>query len=196
MNIGYMGQSKHSAAVAVKTRFCNNSLQICYNGQMMRLLLKIHNRLPKPVRKGLFQALSLSRRAMTLGVRIFATNAQGQVLLVRHTYISGWHLPGGCVERGETSQETAKKELFEETGLNPTSPMILLHIYKNPSHSRYDHVALFKCMVEPSGHVFLPNEEIAEIGFFNPTQLPDDTTPSTKNRVLEVTKENFENEIW
>jgi hypothetical protein len=26
--------------------------------------------------------------------------------------------------------------------------------------------------------------------------LPDDTTPSTKNRVLEVTEENFENEIW
>ncbi|MEM9842987.1 MAG: NUDIX domain-containing protein, partial [Pseudomonadota bacterium] len=37
---------------------------------------------------------------MTLGVRAIVENAEGQVLLVRHTYTPGLYLPGGGVERG------------------------------------------------------------------------------------------------
>jgi ADP-ribose pyrophosphatase YjhB (NUDIX family) len=38
---------------------------------------------------------------MTLGVRGVATDGEGRVLLVKHTYvIAGWWLPGGGVEQG------------------------------------------------------------------------------------------------
>ena len=163
---------------------------------MKRLLLEIHKHLPKPLRKWLFQLFSLSQRAMTLGVRIYATNGDGQVLLVKHTYVSGWHLPGGCVERGETVQETATKELLEETGLEAASTMELIHIYKNPSHSKYDHVALFKCIVKVSSREFSSNDEISEIGFFNPNDLPIGITKSTRNRIAELKQETIETEIW
>ena len=163
---------------------------------MIRLLLNIHRRLPKPLRKNLFHVLSLTTRAMTLGVRIHATNADGQLLLVRHTYTDGWHLPGGGVERGETLHQAAIKELREETGLKSDSVMKLFHVYKNTSHSNLDHVALFTCTLVPAVVEFIPNHEIAEIGFFDPTELPVETTNSTRNRITEVLNGIVETEIW
>ena len=38
-------------------------------------------------------------RGMTLGVRAACFNADGQIFLVRHTYVPGWYMPGGGVER-------------------------------------------------------------------------------------------------
>lgn len=47
-----------------------------------------------------------------------------KVLLVqlgkRYTYASYWSFPGGQVEPGESLQEAAKREVFEETGANVT----------------------------------------------------------------------------
>ena len=33
-------------------------------------------------------------RAMTLGVRAVVIDPQGRIFLVKHSYVSGWHLPG------------------------------------------------------------------------------------------------------
>ena len=52
-------------------------------------------------------------RGMTLGVRAVVLNDQAQVFLIRHTYVSGWHLPGGGVETGETALESLTRELRE-----------------------------------------------------------------------------------
>ena len=53
-------------------------------------------------RNRLFHVYFRLARPMTLGVRAAVLDAQDSVLLVRHSYTPGWHMPGGGVEPGET----------------------------------------------------------------------------------------------
>lgn len=40
-----------------------------------------------------------------------------KLLLIKNTYSRNWTLPGGQAEKGETEEQTARREAFEETGL-------------------------------------------------------------------------------
>ena len=44
-------------------------------------------------------------------------DSQGRILLQRRSDYGNWGLPGGAMEPGETIEETMKREIFEETGL-------------------------------------------------------------------------------
>ena len=43
------------------------------------------------------------RLGLTLGVRAVVRAPNGDFLLVRHTYTTGWHFPGGGVEIGQAA---------------------------------------------------------------------------------------------
>ena len=43
------------------------------------------------------------QRGMTLGVRAACFDNEGRVFLVKHSYVPGWHMPGGGMERWETN---------------------------------------------------------------------------------------------
>ena len=125
------------------------------------------------------------QRPMTLGVRGLVIDAENRVLLVRHTYVPGFYLPGGGVERGETLAEALARELSEEAGVLIANAPILQGVYLNRRISPRDHVALF-LVREFSRDSRPPDHEIAEAGFFPRDALPAGTTPATRARLAEV----------
>jgi len=49
---------------------------------------------------------------------VIIEDARGKILLQQRSYPRGrWGLPGGIMELGESAEETARREVLEETGL-------------------------------------------------------------------------------
>lgn len=126
-------------------------------------------------------------RPMTLGVRVAVFDGEGRVMLVRHSYMPGWYLPGGGIERGETAIVAAVKEVREEAGLAiDPADLRLASIHANFVNFPGDHVLLYAChRFTPSDHVPNPRE-IAEWGFHPVNALPDGTSPGTRTRLREL----------
>lgn len=125
-------------------------------------------------------------RGATLGVRALVFDDAGRVFLVRHGYVSGWHLPGGGVEVGETCLEALTREVREEGNIELTGAPALHGIFFNRRVSRRDHVAVYIVRDFHQQELPRPNREIAECGFFDPAALPLETTRGTQLRIAEA----------
>jgi 8-oxo-dGTP pyrophosphatase MutT (NUDIX family) len=136
------------------------------------------------------------QRGLTVGVRAVVVNESGQVFLVRHSYVSGWHLPGGGVETGETVHEALARELLEEGGITPLAPPALHGVFFNSSASNRDHVAVFVVRDFRQEGGPLHPREITGHGFFAPDALPEDTTRGTRARLAEVLRGALKTERW
>ncbi len=125
-------------------------------------------------------------RPMTLGVRAVVIDRNGQVFLVKHSYVAGWHLPGGGVEAGETLRVSLARELAEEGGITALSEPALHGVFFNARVSRRDHVAVYVIRdFRQQGGPHNPRE-IIDCGFFARDALPADTTRGTRVRIAEV----------
>ncbi len=133
-----------------------------------------------------FLILSRFTRGMTLGVRGMVIDHENRIFLVRHSYVRGWHMPGGGVEVGETLLEALAKELREEGNIVFTQEPRLIGIYLNRVASKRDHVAVYLLrdfeQTAPRG----PDREIVETGFFPLDALPTETTQATRRRIAEA----------
>jgi len=135
-------------------------------------------------------------RGLTIGVRGLVFDAQGRVFLVKHSYVTGWHLPGGGVEHGETLVVALTRELREEGNIELIGPPELYGIYWNRRVAWRDHVALYVVRSFRQTAPPQPNSEIVAHGFFAPDALPEGTTVSTRARITEVLGGRDAAEIW
>jgi 8-oxo-dGTP pyrophosphatase MutT (NUDIX family) len=113
-------------------------------------------------------------------------DADERVFLVRHTYVSGWYLPGGGVDLGETMEQAMRRELKEEGEIDLTGEAALHGIFLNSHVSRRDHVAVYVVRQFSQQRLPEPNKEIIECGFFAASALPEGTTRGTRLRIEEV----------
>ncbi|MBR0932593.1 NUDIX domain-containing protein [Bradyrhizobium jicamae] len=125
-------------------------------------------------------------RGMTLGVRAVVLDADNRVFLVKHSYVRGWYLPGGGVEVGESFLDSLRRELVEEGRIEMVGEPVLHGIFFNRHVSPRDHVAVYVVRHFRQDRLPEPNREIVACGFFDPSALPDDTTPGTRLRIAEV----------
>jgi 8-oxo-dGTP pyrophosphatase MutT (NUDIX family) len=124
-------------------------------------------------------------RHMTLGVRAVLLR-DGQVLLIRHTYVPGWQFPGGGVEPGETAEASMAREVAEEACYEVIGPSQLFGLYFNRANSDRDHVSVYVCRNFSPIKTFVPTNEIAAAQWFDLDDLPADVTPATRRRLDEI----------
>ena len=152
--------------------------RVCYSHTMLpRYLFRILSRVA-------IQPYFRLTRGQTLGVRGVVIDESGRFLLVRHTYVPGWMLPGGGVDKGESLEDAVVRELREETGVLADGRPRLISVHTNFKHFKGDHVAVF--VIESWVREETSSPEIAETGFFSPEDLPEGTTIATRTRIAEI----------
>jgi 8-oxo-dGTP pyrophosphatase MutT (NUDIX family) len=154
----------------------------------------MRNAIEQAMRRGMHVYWRFAR-GLTLGVRAIVIDESRRIFLVQHTYVRGWHLPGGGVETGETLPEALARELAEEGNIVMTAPPRLHGLFFNRRVSRRDHVAVF-IVREFTQKPPQPNREIVAHGFFLLTALPDDVSRATRARLAEVFDGAAVSELW
>ena len=98
----------------------------------------------------------------------------GRVLLIKENYDRRrWGFPGGAVEQGETPEQAAVRETWEETGLHVRVDA-LVGTYSLADNSLAMH--LFRCSIVAGEPAVPETGEIAEVGWWPVDQLPQPQT--------------------
>jgi 8-oxo-dGTP pyrophosphatase MutT (NUDIX family) len=139
-----------------------------------------------PLLQRAMHAWFLASRGLTLGVRGAVIDPHNRVLLVRHTYVAGWQMPGGGVEIGEDAVTALARELSEEGEVALSAPPRLHGIYFNGHVSRRDHVLVYLVRDFTVLRPKRPDREIAEAAFFPLDALPKEVTRGTRDRLDEI----------
>ncbi|MDU1846927.1 MAG: NUDIX hydrolase [Niallia nealsonii] len=100
-----------------------------------------------------------------------------------------WGLPGGLMEIGESTEETAKREVFEETGLQVTN-LQLLSVYSGKDYfavaangDPFYTVTTTYCTSEYEGKLENNHEESFSLQFFPLHNLPEKMVGSHRRMI-------------
>ena len=132
------------------------------------------------------QVFKVGRVALGAAAAIF--DDDGRILLVRHSYGRlNWELPGGVAERGESPEQTAVREVAEETGLTVV-PERVTGIYFEPSHGLGPalHFVL-RCRREPTAaEPRVASDEIIDLSWVEASTLPRPISDFTVRRITDA----------
>lgn len=126
---------------------------------------------------------------LTAGVGLLVFNEKNEVLMQLRTDYNAWGFIGGSMELGESFEETAKRELKEETNLELDEGILLgvlsgkdtYRVYPNGDRL-YDITAVFK-VKKYHGELKVNDGESKELGWFDLNNLPDNLSVSTKKHL-------------
>lgn len=123
-------------------------------------------------------------KSKTRGARALIIN-DGKVLLIKHTYLPEWYLPGGGIKREESFEEGLRREIKEELRLD-IKKFTLFGIYKNTKEGKIDTEKIFLVKEKVNVEKLNPDSrEARELKFFNLDKLPQNTSPGTLRRINE-----------
>ena len=119
-----------------------------------------------------------------LGVTGVVLDSGGRVLLVRHSYMPGWQLPGGGVDRNEPPRSAVLRELREEVGLTG-GEAAFFGLYTRAAGWATNVIALYR--ITGAEVAFRPSLELREICWADPHQPPPGCSAATLRRLAELT---------
>jgi 8-oxo-dGTP pyrophosphatase MutT (NUDIX family) len=126
------------------------------------------------------RALVGHRPLILVGAIVIVVDEQGRLLLQQRKHPAGsWAIPGGLMELGESVQETARRELYEETTLAADN-LQLINVYSGPDNyiiapngdEFYTVTSAFYSQ-DVTGVLTVDKEESLDFGYFSPHQLPE-----------------------
>jgi 8-oxo-dGTP pyrophosphatase MutT (NUDIX family) len=136
-------------------------------------------------------AFQTSRRAFwyftrpdVRGVQAIPLTPGGRVILVKHRYARGWHLPGGGQKKKEDARTAVLRELCEEIGLEAHGEVRQLGSFTYRPDFRRAIITAF--VVKDISYRPGWSLEIEEVGEFDPFSLPSDTTAVARQRLAEL----------
>lgn len=124
-----------------------------------------------------------SRPLIMVGACVIVVNAQQQVLLQLRKDNGCWGLLGGSMELGETLEQVATREVYEESGLT-ANRLTLLSVYSGEKfYYQYPHgdevynvIAAYECK-DYTGRLQCDQEEATDLQFFTLSNLPKNISP-------------------
>ena len=116
------------------------------------------------------------RPAVTVDLAIISREPSRRVLLIRRKnepYRGCWALPGGFIEMKETLEESARRELMEETGIE-AGKLTALGVYGDPGRDPRDRVITVAYLAEVNAAKVRPSaaDDAAEVGWFSLRRPP------------------------
>ncbi|OPA72777.1 hypothetical protein BVG16_32200 [Paenibacillus selenitireducens] len=119
-----------------------------------------------------------------VGAAAVIMDSEERILLVKHNYGKyNWELPGGLSEQNESAENTVKREVLEETGLEVTVGR-LTGVYYEPAYDMHHFV--FACKVVDNHQPQPDAEEVTECKFFNVDDLPSPISDFTISRIKDA----------
>ena len=126
---------------------------------------------------------------LTAGVGLLVFNEDRKVLMQFRNDYKQWGFPGGAMELGESFEETAKRELKEETNLNIIKAKMIKVLSGKDTYREYpngdklyDITAIF-VVGKFSGDLKINDSESNKLDWFEVNNLPENITNHTKNYI-------------
>ena len=123
------------------------------------------------------------------GAGVIIENPEGEILLQRRADNHCWGIAGGSIELGESTEEAAKRELFEETGLIADELELFSVFSGKNQHYIYPngdevHVVdiIYRCK-KYHGSLRRQEEEVEELRFFHLDAIPENLSPPQRDSI-------------
>ena len=119
---------------------------------------------------------------LMVGSTVLVLDAQNRLLMMKRSDSGNWGVPGGAMELGETTEETARRELLEETGLE-VGDLTLFDVfsgkelyYRYPSGEEVYNVSIVYLTHDVHGTVKLFDGEHYDFQYFDLANLPENVS--------------------
>ena len=138
------------------------------------------------------------RPLILVGAVVVIVDEAGRLLLEERKFPKDlWGLPGGLMELGESTEDTAKREVMEETGL-AIEELKLINVYSGPQHfvvaengDEFYVVTLAYYSTKYSGELTVDKKESLSFKFFSPDDLPEKMVGSHRTVVEEFLDKDY-----